>query len=119
MPPVSCQRVLLRFSGKDRPIAPGDIQTMPHIGADLVGIERPQVATGGDPLRELAHLLPVEDLQQLRLAEQHDLQQLVAIRLEVGQQAQLFEDIDGEILRLVDDQHGFASMRIGFEQVGC
>ena len=75
------------------------------------------MASGGDPLRKLAHLLPVENLQQFRLAEQHDLQQLVAVRFKVGQQAQLFKDFYGKVLCLVDDQYGFAPLRIGFEEI--
>ena len=75
------------------------------------------MAAGGDPLRELTHFLTIQDLQQLRLSEQYDLQQLVAVRLKVGQQAQLFENVYGEVLRLVNNQYGFAAVSIGFEQV--
>ena len=60
--------------GKERSIAAGDIQTMSNIGTDLIGLERAQMAAGGDPLRELTHFLTIQDLQQLRLAEQYDLQ---------------------------------------------
>src|SRR5262249_37285240 len=50
-------------------------------------------------------------------AEQDDLQELLRRRLEIGQEADLLERIDREILRLVDDQHDAKPLRIRIEQV--
>src|SRR5205814_1375290 len=63
----------------------------------------------GDPLAELAEVVLVEAVAQLRLAEQNDLQQLARVGLEVGKQANLLQEGWAEILRFVDDQHGVAA----------
>ena len=57
----------------------------------------------GDALSELAQLVAIQELAQLRLADQNDLQQLVGRRLQIGEQAHLLEHVGGKILRLIDD----------------
>ena len=56
-------------------------------------------------------------LDQLGLADEDDLEQLRRRRLEIRQEAHLLEHLDGEVLRLVDDQHRPAAARVSVEHV--
>ena len=58
-----------------------------------------------DALAQLAQAALVELLAQLRLADQHDLQELALVGLEVGEQAHLLEQLGLQVLRLVDEEH--------------
>ena len=90
---------------------------MLNIVTDFVRFKRPQVKAGRDPLGQLAHLLAIQNLQQFRLPEQHDLQQLVAIGFKVGEQAQLLQDIHGEVLCFINNENRFAPGGVGIQQV--
>ena len=70
----------------------------------------------GDALAQLAEAVLVEALAQFRLAHQNNLQQLAFIGFEIGQQADLFQQIVRQILRLVNDQHRIPALRHLFEQ---
>jgi hypothetical protein len=72
---------------------------------DLGGGERPHAEGVRDAVAQLAQLGLGERGIELGLAEQHDLQQLVAVRLEVGQQAPVLERVLGHDVRLVDQDH--------------
>ena len=89
---------------------------MVHIGAKLRARKRIQVVARDNALRELAHLHPGEPIAQLRLPQQHDLQKLALAGLQVGQQPQLLQHVVGKVLRLIDDQHGPPTLRMGLEQ---
>ncbi len=97
-------------------LAAGDRHAVTHVGLGLGDVQRRQVVARGDALGELAQFRAVEQLAQFRLAEQDDLQQLLRRRFEVGQQAHLFERLDRQVLRLVDDQHHAQALRVGVEQ---
>ena len=73
--------------------------------------------TAGDALRELAQLGAVQQFAQLRLADQDDLQQLLGLGLEIGEQPHLLEHLGREVLRLVDHQHDALAVGVGLEQV--
>jgi hypothetical protein len=77
-----------------------------QVGAQLLGGERAHVMLEGDALPQLAQRGLRELAQELRLPRQHDLEQLLAVGLEVREQAHLLDQLGVEILRLVDDQHG-------------
>src|SRR5262249_37434270 len=98
--------------------AAGDREAMAHIGFGLVAVERRQVIARGDALGELAQFRLGEDLAQLGLAQKYNLQQFLRRRFEGRQEAQLFERVGREVLRLVDDQHDAQALRIGVEQIG-
>ena len=83
----------------------------------LVARERAQVIAAGDALRELAQVRLLEQRAQFFLADQDDLQQLGRRRLEVREQAHLFERLRTEVLRFVDDQHDASAARVRLEQV--
>ena len=55
-----------------------------------------------DSLAELPESLLNEFLPKLRLSDQNDLKQFLFIRFQIGKEAQMFERIEGEILRFVD-----------------
>ena len=84
-------------------VAAGDAQTLDDVLGGLVGGERLGAAPEEDALAELAHAGMTQLLFELRLTGEHDLQQLLGGGLEVGEQANLFEQLPGEVLRLVDD----------------
>ena len=72
--------------------------------------------THGDALAQLPQARAVQAVAQFRLAEQDDLQQLAVVGLDVGEQADLFEQFLGQILRLVNDEHGFPALPGLFQQ---
>ena len=61
------------------------------------------MVAAGDALSQLAQLGAVQHLAQFRLADQDDLQQFLCGRLQIGEQADLLEDLGGKVLRLIDD----------------
>jgi hypothetical protein len=94
----------------------GDAQAVTHVGRGLVAGERIEVVTTGDALRELPQLGAVQHLAQLGLADQDDLQQLLGLGLEVGQQAHLLEHVGREVLRFVDHQHHASALGVCLQQ---
>jgi hypothetical protein len=77
--------------------------------------QRMQFVMDKDTLTQLTKFVACEDLFQLGLAHEHDLQEFLLIGLEIGEQADLFEDVEAEILRFVDDQHDIAAARDAIE----
>ncbi len=98
--------------------AAGHIEPVLHILLGLFNRQRLQMEARNHALRQLFELGPCKHVAQLRLADQHDLQELAFMRLEVGQQAQLLQHIRGEVLRLVDDQYIALALRVSLQQVG-
>src|SRR5688572_23542171 len=78
---------------------------MRDISSNPVTAEGLEAASRGDALVELAHLRQLQLGPQLELAHQNNLQQFVR-RLEVGEDAYLFEQRGRKVLRLVDDENG-------------
>ena len=93
-----------------------DLHPMLDVRARLPFGERAQVVAGRHPLGELAQLLARQESGELGLADQHDLEELLARRLEVRQQPDLLEYLRSQILGLVDDQHGSATAPVRVEQ---
>ena len=92
----------------------------PHPVADVIVGFRPchgvQVIPCRDALAELAHVLAAQDVAQFRLADEDDLQQFGARRFQVGQQADLFQQAGGQVLRFVDDEHGAPALGMAFQE---
>ena len=63
-----------------------------------------------DALPQLPHAGRVEVLVELRLPEEHDLQQLVAVRFEIRQEPDLLEGFVGHRVRFVDQHHHPAAL---------
>ncbi len=78
---------------------------MVHVRARVVLAQGLEVIASRDALRDLAHLGAIEHLAQLGLPDQDDLQQLLLRRLEVRQEAHLLEQLGGQRLRFIDDEH--------------
>ena len=85
--------------------AAGDAQAMRNISSNTLAVERLEAASRRHALVELAHLRQLQFGPQLELADQNDLQQFLR-RLEIGQDANLFEQRRRQVLRLVDDEDG-------------
>src|SRR5262249_53134840 len=107
-----------RALGEDRAVLPRDVQAVAHVLAALLGVHRAEMAPDADPLPQLAQVLGGELLLQLGLTEQHDLQQLRSLGLEVREQPQLLERLGREILRLVDDQQHAAPLAARLDEEG-
>src|SRR5206468_3270786 len=87
-----------------RGVAAGrDAQAVEHVRDRLAAGERPHVPAERDALVQLHQLGMEEEGAELRLAGQHDAEQLLGRRLEVREEAELLQDVDREGLRLVDD----------------
>ena len=71
----------------------------------------------GNPLPQLLQLRRRQLVAQVRLADQHDLQQLRLLGFEIRQHAQLFESREAEVLRLVDDEQDQPSREPLIDQV--
>jgi len=78
--------------------------------------QRVEVEARHHPLRELLQFGLEQHVAQLGLADQDDLQQLALVGLQVGQQAQLLQHVDRQVLRLVDDQHVVQPRGVGAQQ---
>jgi hypothetical protein len=109
---------MFRAGGEREARAAGGGEAVAQVAFGLARIQRREVEARGDALRELAQFAPGQHLAQLRLAEQHDLQQLLRVGLEVGEQAHLLQRFGRQVLRLVDDQHDPQPFRVGLQQVG-
>ena len=107
---IVAQRQLAVQAGHGQPVG--------QVGRGLRRVQRTQVVARDDALRELLQARFGEALAQLGLADQHDLQQLVRVGLQIRQQAQLFEHLAAEVLRLVDDQQAVPSGRMPGQQEG-
>ena len=79
-------------------------------------LERCQMIVRGDALDELAQIRPRQQFAQLGLADQDDLQQKIAVRVDVRQQAQLLELLDADIVRLVDDDGDLVALGVAFDR---
>ena len=82
----------------------GDREPVRDVLHRLLLGQRLEVEARDHALAELLELGLREHAAQLGLADQHDLQQLALVRLQVGQQPQLLQHVGREVLRLVDDQ---------------
>ena len=88
-------------------------QVLRHLGHH----ERPHAERVRDAVAQLAQRRLGERLVELGLAEQHDLQELVAVRFQVRQQPHLLERVLGHDVRLVDQDHHAAPGAVERDQV--
>jgi hypothetical protein len=82
------------------------------------GRQRVQVVARNHPLRQLLHVGALQHVAQLRLADQHDLQQLALIGFQIRQQPQLLQHLRGQVLGLIDDEDVLMSLGMAVQQVG-
>src|SRR5690606_12036695 len=92
--------VELRVALPTHPLEPVD-----DVRLDLGALHRLQVMRRDHALAELLERgMPLQRRAKFRLAEQQRLQQRMVAELEVRQHPQLFECLDREVLRFIDDQ---------------
>jgi hypothetical protein len=84
----------------------GNAKALHDVSADFISGERIGFAAQHDALPELPQLGQLEFFLKLGLAREDDLQQLVRGSLEIGQQPNLFEHGERQVLCFIDDQHG-------------
>jgi hypothetical protein len=85
-------------------VAPCRPDARDDIGGRVRQIERGDLAPERHALLQLAQLERVQTLGQLGLPGQDDRQQLLLRRFDVGEQADLLEQLEAQALRLVDDE---------------
>jgi|PlaIllAssembly_1097288.scaffolds.fasta_scaffold253206_3 hypothetical protein len=69
-----------------------------------------------DPLAQLPHLVPFQNLRELRLSRQDDLYQLFRVRLQVRDQPDLLKHGCFQILSLIDDEDNGSALDILLEK---
>src|SRR5438105_7361195 len=87
----------------------GLLEAGPDVERHLRRRERAEANAERDALPELAEARIGEDRVELGLAREHDLEDLLARRLEVREQAQLLEYLRAHVLRLVDQERDVAA----------
>ncbi len=88
------------------PRQPTHDRAVDQVRLDLVGIHRLEMVHRDDALAQLLEPRILERQAELGLAEQEDLEQRIAARLEIGEHAQLLQALQRQRLRLVDHQQG-------------
>ena len=91
-------------------------QPVGDVGFHFLSGERLQRAADRNALIQLPQFGLVQQFQQVELPDDHDLQQLLVVGLEVRENADFLEHVSRQVLRLVDDQHGAAVQRHQREQ---
>ena len=88
-----------------------------QIFTDIVRGKGIEAKTVGNPLLQLAYLRGRDHLIQLRLPEQHDLQQLVVLCFEIAQQAHLFQGPERHALGLFHEHHHLPALAMTLQQI--
>ena len=113
---AAVDRLQRAFAEGQRPLQAGDAQAVPHVVGRPRRVQGLQVHARDDALRELLEIGARQQRAQLGLADENDLQQLAFGGLEVGEQAQEFEQFGSQALRLVDDEQALLAARMAVEQ---
>ena len=92
-------------------------QSVFDVGRTLGFRQRVEVVARSDALIQLPQFGAVENVDQLRLADEKDLKQLLRVGLQVGQQPDLLEHVEAEILCFVDEHDGPAASSMGLQQI--
>ena len=92
------------------------LQAVVYVGPGLLEVERPEVVARGDALVQLAQLRAGQHRRQLRLADQDNLQQLLAVGFQVGQQPDLLQYVVVQVLGLIDQQYRLAPQYMVHQQ---
>ena len=89
----------------------GDVQAVMDVAIGLLLVEIGERAADRHALVELRHLRRANLVEQLRLSDENDLNELFLIGLEVREHANLLEELRREVLRLVEDRDAALSER--------
>ena len=104
MPPVSRWIIRLAVIGKEGFLSTGDPQAMGNVAHAVFFLERFETVIHHDTLGELRQIFALQELPKVRLSREDNLENGRLIFIEIGQQPQLFQQFDPEILRFIDDQ---------------
>ena len=94
-----------------------DREAVLDVGPRLLPCERPDVPAQRDALVQLHELGVEKERAQLRLTDEDDAQELLGGRLEIRQESELLEHLDGQRLRLVDHDDRAAARFALLQQV--
>jgi len=83
----------------------GALNAMRDVSPRFSQPQRFQMESRGHTLRKLAHLIIRKHEFQLGLPNQNNVQQLIFIRFEIGEEPQWLQYLSAKILRLVDNKH--------------
>ena len=87
-------------------VSGGDLQPPLNIAAHFVGAERVETVPTCHPLQQRALLGPTEQRVQFRLPDEHDVQQPMALHVEVRDHPKLLQHFLSQAVRIVDDRDG-------------
>ena len=99
-------------------VATDALQAVGDVRQQLAPRQRVQTRAHADAFVQLSHVRFVHAALELGLSGQQDLQQLLVRSLDVGQQAEAFEGIVGQVLGLVDHEGDGAAARIALPELG-
>ena len=88
-----------------------------QIFGDVVSHQRFEREIMGDSFLQLTHVGARQYLVQLGLAEEHQLQQFVAIRFEIGQEPNVFQRFRRHGMGFIDEDDDSFSFRVKPDQV--
>lgn len=89
---------------------------MPNVLRGIAHTHRRQATAHRYALAELTKVMTIKDIVELRLSRQYDLDQLISLRLQVRDHAQLFEYIRSQILGLINHQDNSSSESMMMEK---
>ena len=96
--------------------AASDVKTVIDVSNALLRCEGLEMKIRGNALGKLLKLRALHQVFELRLANKNELQDLILVDIDVGQHAQLFDGLDAQVLRFVDNQDRTPALRIVIEQ---
>ena len=105
------------FGGERIASRPRDDEAVVYQCRQFVPRQRKKVIARGYTLRQLPELRRFEHLQQLRLAQQDHLQQLARVGLEIGEKADLLQDVERKVLCFIDHQNDALLARVRFDEM--
>ncbi len=94
------------FRLEQRRAAARDTEPMMDVRMGLAALERLEMKIDGNALRELAQFGAAQLRAQLGLTDEQNLENQILVRIDVRQQSQLFEHLDRQVLRFVENQQG-------------
>src|SRR5208282_5530576 len=106
-----------RRGGKQqRPFHARQAQSLLDVTGGLGGGQGAQLRQQRDALPQGSQLRLQQQGRQLRLAAQDDLQQLLAVRVHVGKQPDILQQVHCQQMSLVDQEHGGTALALGFQK---
>ena len=91
-----------------RAFGAGDLEAVGDVAANFAHGERPKMVSHRDALAQLPEGVLVQAFSKFGLAHEDDLQKLAVVGFEIGEEADLLEQLGSKILGFVDNEHGVA-----------